>query len=215
MAKRAEATGPSLGVSPRRQATRDRLVQAAIKVVARDGFHAASVNAIAQSAGFSIGALYANFKGKDELFFAVFEEHVRWFEREVAKAADAAELSAAIEEAATSMARDRSQFLIFVEFWAYAVRKPSLRRKFGARMADMRDVLAGALEERAQRENVSYEIPPQTLALVGLALGRGLTLEQFADPAAVSDQTIGELWTRLLSSGERQEPGGGVSPGCR
>jgi AcrR family transcriptional regulator len=196
--KRARSTRPP---SARRHETRARLVKAAIKAVARDGFHAASVNAIAQSAGFSIGALYANFNGKDDLFFAVFEEHVRWFEERVANVAAAADPSAAIEEAAASMARDRSQFLIFVEFWAYAVRKPKLRQKFAARMADMRAVLAEALEERARREQVSYGLPLESIALLGLALGRGLTLERFADPAAVSDEMIAQVWERVLESG--------------
>lgn len=175
-------------------------MRAATKAVARDGFHAASVNAIARGAGLSIGALYANFDGKDDLFFAVFEEHVRWFEEQVAQVAAAGDPLAAIEDAAGLMARDRSQFLIFVEFWAYAVRKPRLRAKFAARMADMRDVLAEALEQRARRDGISHEVPAQSLALLGLALGRGLTLERFADPEAVSDQTIAQLWARVLSS---------------
>jgi AcrR family transcriptional regulator len=187
-------------LSPRRQETRARLVRAAIKAVARDGFHAASVNAIAEDAGFSIGALYANFDGKDDLFFAVFEEHVSWFEDQVARVAAAPDTVSAIEDAAGLMARDRSQYLIFVEFWAYAVRKPKLRTKFAARMADMRELLAEAFEERARRDEVSLEIPAQHLAMLGLALGRGLTLERFADPAAVSDQMIAQLWGRLLPS---------------
>jgi AcrR family transcriptional regulator len=200
MAKKPGRPRSAAALSPRRQETRARLVRAAVKAVARDGFHAASVNAIAQSAGFSIGALYANFNGKDDLFFAVFEEHVRWFEEQVATVAAAADPVAAIEEAAALMARDRSQFLIFIEFWAYAVRRPKLRRRFAARMAEMRGVLADALEGRARRENVTYGLAPESIAVLGLALGRGLTLERYADPAAVSDEMIAQVWAGVLAS---------------
>jgi AcrR family transcriptional regulator len=201
MVKKPGRPRSAAALSPRRQETRARLVRAAVKAVARDGFHAASVNAIAKSAGFSIGALYANFKGKDDLFFAVFEEHVRWFEEQVATVAAAADPVAAIEKAANMMGRDRSQFLIFVEFWAYAVRRPKLRQRFAARMAGMRGVLQDALEERAQRENVTYGLAPENMAVLGLALGRGLTLERFADPAAVSDEMIAQVWAGVLGSG--------------
>jgi AcrR family transcriptional regulator len=65
----------------KRAKTRRRLVEAAVEVVAEKGFHGASVDDIAARAGLSIGALYSNFGGNDELLFAIFDEHVQWFER--------------------------------------------------------------------------------------------------------------------------------------
>src|SRR5829696_4871846 len=67
-------------MTERRAATRRRLLDAAIAVVAERGFHAASVDAIAEEAGYSVGAIYSNFGGKDDLFLAVFDEHASWFE---------------------------------------------------------------------------------------------------------------------------------------
>src|SRR3712207_1783074 len=64
----------------RRPSPRRRLLEAAISVVAERGFHAASVDAIAPEAGYSVGAIYSNFGGKDDLFMAVFDEHAAWFE---------------------------------------------------------------------------------------------------------------------------------------
>ena len=54
-----------------REATRARLVLAAERVFIRSGFDASSVERIAESAGFSRGAFYSNFRDKDELFIAV------------------------------------------------------------------------------------------------------------------------------------------------
>src|SRR6266487_6689193 len=58
-----------------RQRTREALVSSAMGVVARSGYAGASVDAIAAQAGFTVGALYANFGTKEELFLAVFERH--------------------------------------------------------------------------------------------------------------------------------------------
>ena len=81
-------------VTARRAPTHDRLVAAATRVVARHGFHAATVGEIAREAGFSVGAIYSNFGGKDDLFLAVFDGHLRWFEERVEAAAAAADAGA-------------------------------------------------------------------------------------------------------------------------
>ena len=58
----------------RKQETRRRLLDAAAEVFARRGFHGASVEDIAAHAGFTQGALYANFAGKEGLFLAVIDD---------------------------------------------------------------------------------------------------------------------------------------------
>src|SRR2546425_811623 len=89
MALRAWATGTNARLlflpvpspskaSPRRTETRRRLVDAAIDAVAKKGFHGATVDDIAERAGFSVGAIYSNFGSKDDLFLAVLDKHVAW-----------------------------------------------------------------------------------------------------------------------------------------
>jgi AcrR family transcriptional regulator len=63
------------------EATRERLIKAAEKAFARRGFDASSVEEIAESAGFSRGAFYSNFRSKDELFVEVLKAKRREFER--------------------------------------------------------------------------------------------------------------------------------------
>ena len=60
----------------RQEQTRDRLLDAATKVFARRGYHEASVEEIAAEAGFTTGAVYSNFAGKEELFLALAEREV-------------------------------------------------------------------------------------------------------------------------------------------
>jgi AcrR family transcriptional regulator len=59
--------------SARRQRTRARLLDAAFDVFAEQGVRAASVETIAEAAGFTRGAFYSNFSTKEELFFALLE----------------------------------------------------------------------------------------------------------------------------------------------
>ena len=55
--------------------TRRHLLDAAAVVFARDGFHGASLDDVAATAGFTKGAVYSNFKSKEDLFLAVFDDH--------------------------------------------------------------------------------------------------------------------------------------------
>src|SRR5258708_39743981 len=57
----------------RRKLTRDTLLDAAAVVFAARGFHGASLEEIAETAGFTRGAIYKNFADKEDLFLTVWE----------------------------------------------------------------------------------------------------------------------------------------------
>ena len=60
----------------RRELTRTTLIDAAADVFAKRGFHSASLEEIAETAGFTRGAIYKNFDNKEELFFDVIERRI-------------------------------------------------------------------------------------------------------------------------------------------
>src|SRR6478735_6157335 len=64
--------------------TRAELIAAATKVFARRGYNGASVEEIAEEAGYSHGAVYSNFEGKADLFLADFEDYMAERARELA-----------------------------------------------------------------------------------------------------------------------------------
>src|SRR5437588_10908548 len=66
--------------------TRERLLDAARGVFARSGFHGAAVEEIASEAGYSTGALYSNFDGKEDLFLALMGREVTKHGEEIASA---------------------------------------------------------------------------------------------------------------------------------
>src|ERR1700726_4118293 len=80
---------PAAGRMTREQSkanTRERLLLAARRGFARRGFHGASVEEIASEAGFSTGALYSNFDGKEDLFLVLMEREIDEHAREIADA---------------------------------------------------------------------------------------------------------------------------------
>src|SRR5260370_38523205 len=66
--------------------TRERLLAAARRVFARSGLHGASVEEIAALAGFSTGALYSDFDGKEDPFLVLMEREIHEHAREISAA---------------------------------------------------------------------------------------------------------------------------------
>src|SRR4249920_557563 len=69
----------------RRALTRRHLLEAAGVVFARQGFHGATLDEVAATAGFTKGAVYSNFTSKDDLFLALLEDRT---ERQLAVVSD-------------------------------------------------------------------------------------------------------------------------------
>src|SRR5437588_11640830 len=59
-----------------RRKARDELLTAALRVFARRGYRDAGVDEIAAEAGYSKGALYWHFSGKQELFLALIDDRI-------------------------------------------------------------------------------------------------------------------------------------------
>ena len=109
-----------------RQRTRDQLIDSAVKVFAERGYHAASVDEIAEDAGFSKGAVYANFPTKEQLFLAVMDRQQQRQQQAFQAMADPekppAEAMAELAEVAAPTDPEAWRFgLLTLEFFLYAV----------------------------------------------------------------------------------------------
>ena len=62
--------------SERRARTRAQLLSAAARVYARRGFDGATLDEVAEEAGFTKGAVYDHFGSKENLLFALLDEHL-------------------------------------------------------------------------------------------------------------------------------------------
>jgi AcrR family transcriptional regulator len=201
--------------------TRARLIEAAGRVFARRGFQAASVEEIAEEAGYSHGAVYSNFDGKAELFLAVFEDYMAQRVRELAETqADLAD-DAPLEVRARALAdqwmdrltRDRESFVLHMEFVAHADRDPELARRFGTRSAAMRQALSRYIAQFQHDADVELAMPADDLALILRALGIGLAIESLVSPDAVRRDVYGDfvelLVSRMREGAPAEPPGNG------
>lgn len=187
--------------------TRARLIDAAAKVFARHGFRAASVEEIAEEAGYSHGAVYSNFDGKADLFLAVFEDYMAERLRELAETQAALADDAPLEVRARALAdqwmdrlaRDRESVVLHMEFIAHADRDSELARRFGTRSSAMREAVAHYITQYQQEAGMELAMPVDDLALVLRALGIGLAIESLVSPDAVRHDLYGDFVELLVS----------------
>ncbi len=184
---------------------------------ARRGYQAASVEEIAEEAGYSHGAVYSNFDGKADLFLAVFEDYMAERVRELAETQTALPDDAPLEVRARALAdqwmdrlaRDRESFVLHMEFVAHADRDPELATRFGTRSSAMREAVARYILQYQQETGAELAMPADDLALVLRALGIGLAIESLVSPDAVRHDVYGdfvELLVSLLREGGLARP---------
>ena len=187
--------------------TRAQLIDAAAKVFAERGFQAATVEEIAEQAGYSHGAVYSNFEGKADLFLAVFEDYMTERVGELADTQAALADDAALEVRARALAdqwmdrlaRDRESFALHMEFVAHAGRDPQLAERFGTRSSAMREAVARYVGHYQQEAGVESALPADDLALILRALGIGLAIESLVSPEAVRHDLYGDFVELLVS----------------
>jgi AcrR family transcriptional regulator len=178
---------------------RQALLDAAARVFSERGLGGASMDDVARAAGFSKGALYWHFAGKEELFFALLEERV---DRPLREMIDLLETAPAEQDMAPEASRrfvellatQRDLVLLDQEYWAQAVRDPKLRRRYAARQRALREALARALVARMSHlGGPPFETPAEGIATAMIALANGLALEKLVDASAVPDHLLGEV----------------------
>jgi AcrR family transcriptional regulator len=184
--------------------TRERLLAAARSVFARSGFHGASVEEIASKAGFSTGALYSNFDGKEDLFLVLMEreidEHAREISEAVRERASVAErATGGARQWMTMIQREPDLLLLFMEFWAYGVRDAEIRPKVAVQFAHMREVLTKLIAESVREFDLELDIPAEQLAVAIDALADGIARQKLADPDVVPDELMGRVLSLLFA----------------
>jgi AcrR family transcriptional regulator len=188
--------------------TRERLLAAARSAFASSGFHGASVEEIATRAGFSTGALYSNFDGKEDLFLVLMEREIDEHSREIA---DAVAKRPSVSERATGGARrwmtmierEPELLLLFMEFWAYGVRDADVRPKVAARFAQVRRLLTRLIEDGVKEFELELALPAEQLAIAVDALADGIARQRLADPSAVPDELMGTVLALLFEAATR------------
>jgi AcrR family transcriptional regulator len=192
----------------RRQQTRDYLLQAAAHVFAERGFHGASLDDVAALAGYSKGAVYSNFKNKEDLFLALlgwrYSQEMDAL-RSTLQASDAPPESRLPEFVdlirKQGVAAGDNFGTLYEEFHLYALRNPAARAKLAE--LDRKDIaeVARVIESERERQGFKPIESPSHAARIVVALMRGVGMMRALDPDEADDeffQTVMSFMARAL-----------------
>ena len=205
----------------RKAETRQRLLDAAAALFAERGIEAVSIDAIAEAADRTSGAVYAHFGNKDGLLQALVADLVN----ETAAVMDA-ELSLAVEGddqlaalwqtfANPPPGPSRGWMLLEHELWLYASRHPESRSHLAARYAEARRMTTASLAEWQADGQADLPGSAEQVAPLLVALLIGLEMQHRLDPDAVPDDAavislralagLGKPHIAPLQQGEHRE----------
>ena len=185
---RSMATRGKLGGLARGTIELSLLLDAAEEVFAEKGFTAASLDDIAQAAGYTKGAIYKHFATKEDLFLAVSDRHWRRYFDNFAEV-----LSAATEVGARelddvaerwrqiSLERGAAHAALGHEFALYLLRNPEVRERVSAKRAEVVEALAHFAAEGVERMGGALLVPPETFAQVLIATSDSVVINSHLD----------------------------------
>ena len=205
--------------SPRREATRQRILDAAREVFAERGVIGGSVEDICERAGFTRGAFYSNFNDKDDVLDALVErEHASLLahldvsfvevDREVEEAESlVAVLSGIVDRILRSIPVDRQLSLIQTELEIFAIRRPEHARRFLETNNRFRERIGALIDEAMRRYGRELLVDPSVItdAIVAIAersVRRALLAGGDADPDAMASAVLPGLLLALSRPAE-------------
>lgn len=186
----------------RRQQTRDVLIAAASEVFAKRGFEGASLEEIAETAGFTRGAIYKHFADKEDLFFAVTDGMnalvIEAFRALVPSGDDGSDwdFSGLAAMWRASVDDFEELFALGKEFELYVLRNPSARDRAVEHRRRNKELVTAFIEEVAERSGMRLRLPAPTIASIVLASADGLTYA-----ARVDDEDLFAPFLEILNAG--------------
>jgi len=182
--------------------TRTLLLDAAEELFARKGFSAAALDDIADAAGYTRGAIYAHFAGKEELFLAVIERNRQRF---LDGFADVISSSHRLDELDLDELANRwrdlmkkagaDQAALGHEFTLFLLRSPEARERLAAQRLETVRWLSEYLTDSMARLGGTLRIPATTMARVLLATNEGITLASQLD-----GEDLYRAWLEMIIS---------------
>ena len=188
---------PRLSRAEQNDRNRALLLAAARRVFLERGYYAATLDQIADEAGFSKGAVYSRFASKADMFLALLEDRIA--ERAAENARLAGELAGTGNFGALLDLAERAERsapgwrLLVTEFRVHAARDPELNRRYAALHAQAVDGVAKVFAEVSKEDAKDLPLPPRQLAELWLAIETGRALEQIADQHALNDLDLRRL----------------------
>jgi AcrR family transcriptional regulator len=188
---------------------RGAVLAAARRVFLDKGYGGATLEAIAEEAGFSKGVMYSQFESKADLFLTLLERRIdersAQDERIAARNGGIAGFQELLEAGAADALSESAWARALIEFRVLASRDPQVNARYAA--AHVRTVrhLASVLERFITEAKVTPRFPPTVMAAFILALASGVTLESAANPAALPFEVTSRLVAIALGFTDRED----------
>jgi AcrR family transcriptional regulator len=174
--------------------TRKQLMKAAREVFTRTGFESACIEDICERAGKTRGAFYDNFRDKEDVFFAIYEEDISCDQGSVVERLTAAsnfdERVEILAQHLDELLRSKQRILLNLEFKMYVIRHQRKRKRLSELYSEMLlrctmtkintlfPELIGAPIEKRRRLSMEVAAIIDGLALNSLFSPEGLSGEQ-------------------------------------
>src|SRR6202522_1299944 len=163
----------------RMERTRAALIASARHVFATRGFEGASLDEIADAAGYTRGAIYRHFANKEDLFFAVSDatntEVLDVFAEELDLEADSTlddnRLAAATWMKA--LAGNNEIWGLNLEFSLYQYRNPAVQERSADQRRENRATVVSFMEHYWAEQGITSKIPVETIAAILLNASDG------------------------------------------
>jgi AcrR family transcriptional regulator len=171
--------------------TRAALLASAVRAASRRGLEGASIDRIAEDAGYTKGAFYANFKSKEELFLAMLDERfaaeLEQLDRVLSGEGDPGEQARRASEGAIRRVHsDPDWHRLYFEFVAYAARNKAFRHELAERHRALRERLAAIYRRWSADFPAEPPLPIEQIATMTDVMFDGFLLDKLIDP------TLGE-----------------------
>ena len=178
--------------------TRAALLDAAGRTFGRRGFYAASVEEVAEEAGYSKGAVYSNFESKEDLFMTLLEERpLGWVSAISTLLATEEQVEPLVLKSGQLMTdlveRDREWSLLFFDLWTYASRDRSLERRVAGMYEQSRSQAAQMIEAKSKELNITLPMPAEDIAAAVIALSDGFYLQKVVDAKRFPPDFLGRI----------------------
>ena len=181
----------------KQQRTRGALLRSASKLFCRRGLEGTSVDEVAEDAGYTKGAFYANFKSKEELFLVMLDEK---FSRELERIDRALAGTGDADQEARTAAADYIHFAsdeewprLYFEFAAHAARNEEFRQELATRQRAMRERLVKVYERWSRDFPADPPLPLEDIAAMTYFMADGFLVDRLIEPGLSED-----LYTRML-----------------
>jgi AcrR family transcriptional regulator len=180
----------------KRDRTRAKLLEAARALIREKGYEHATLDAIAERAGMTTGAIYGNFKNRDELFLALGQTYWPPIKPNVRPRATVPEIMRALADATLAVLPDRSAAAVGrLTGLAYALTHEELRTKVVEFTAQSYEFGEQWLRSVAKEEDLP--MPAGQLVRVIHALSEGLVFQRLLTPELIPDEIFRAAFAAL------------------